>query len=324
MVNTCSYEESKGESRGFLLTCTFIVLFYGGALCALHLLLPGAREASGDYWGFVGQPFDAPEPNYLVVPWISEFWSVITVFPFAGWNLLRLGLKYGYSPQVLFTYVHTTVMYSTAFFSHMTLHTVIQQITCSLVISNAIVAYLVWGWIAGGPLKHFWFRFPVGFLGWAAMIYGIATFPFILKPFGGVYTLFVVQTPPVLGAFLGAVWLDSHNLGESQALKAGIRCLSVSGFLLCMAMCLSLVEVYYGMDYGVIASLLGFPWMHVVIHILEQIGIYGYGVGSACLHHCYVEPTPCSFKWCGLVPYLALSDASDFPSSTRGRLRKVS
>lgn len=285
-------------------------------MCAFHLLLPGARDASSDYWGWSGKPFDAPEPNYLVVPWIAEFWSVLTVFPFAGVNLLRLGLKYGYAPEVLFTYVHTTVMYSTAFFSHMTLSTVVNQITCSLVISNAVVAYLVWGWVAGGPLKHAWFRIPVGFFGWAAIIYGIATLPFILKPVGGVYTLFVVQTPPVFAAFVGALGLCYKDLGESKTLKSGIKVLAVSGFLLTLAMALSFVEVHYGMAYGVIHSLLGFPWMHVTIHILEQLGIYGYGVGSACLHHCYVDPTPCSFKWCGWVPYLAFSDDDGYAKST--------
>jgi len=159
-----------------------------------------------------------------------------------------------------------------------------------------------------GVLKQAWIRIPVGFFGWVAMIYGIATLPFKLKPVGGVYTLFVVQTPPVLGAFLGALWLRRRGLGECQVLKSGVQTLSVAGSLLTMAMALSWVEVHYGMKYGVITSLLGFPWMHVVIHILEQVGIYGYGVGTACLHHCYVEPTPCSFKWCGFVPYVALTN----------------
>merc|ERR1719487_969637 len=50
-----------------------IVGVYGGALCLAHALLPDAREATGDYWGNDGRPFDAPEPNYHIVPWIAEF-----------------------------------------------------------------------------------------------------------------------------------------------------------------------------------------------------------------------------------------------------------
>ena len=63
--------------------------------------------------------------------------------------------------------------------------------------------------------------------------------------------------------------------------QVGENVLCLAGFLLTMAMALSLVEVYYGASHGVLRSAAGFPWMHIVIHMLEQVGIYLSGFGSA-------------------------------------------
>jgi hypothetical protein len=277
-------------------------------------LLPGASYATGDYWGNQGKPFDAPEPNYHLVPWIAEFWSVVTVFPFAGVNLLRFALKYDYAMPLKAMYMLNISMYSCALVSHTTLYTFVNQITCAQVISAAIYAYMAWGWVVGWPLQLTWFRIAVGVCGWLCCIFGIIFFPFILSP--------------VIGAFLGALAVKyNHRLQvrKPQALRVGENILCIAGFLLTMAMALSLVEVYYGATHGVLHSAAGFPWMHIVIHTFEQVGIYLSGVGSACLHHIIADNSrPAEVRYAlGVAPYLRLGTQDAAEKETMEEMMEV-
>jgi hypothetical protein len=305
-------EDDPYATKHCIETSLLIIGVYGGALFLAHALLPLCfPDATDDYWGNSGQPFDAPEPNYHIVPWIAEFWSVVTVFPFAGVNLLRFALKYDYAPILKAMYILNISMYSCALVSHTTLYTLVNQVTCAQVISAAIYAYMAWGWIVGWPLQVTWLRVTVGLCGWLCCLGGIAVFPWVLTPVGGVYTLFVVQTPPVLGAFLGAMAVKyNHRLQarKPEAMRVGENVLVFAGFLLTSAMALSLVEVYYGASHGVLHSAAGFPWMHIVIHTFEQVGIYLSGFGSACLHHVIADKSrDAKVQYAlGFIPYLRL------------------
>ena len=66
--------------------------------------------------------------------------------------------------------------------------------------------------------------------------------------------------------------------------------------------------MYYGASHGVLRSAAGFPWMHIVIHTLEQVGIYLSGFGSACLHHVIADKSRAAeVRYAlGFVPYLRL------------------
>ena len=91
---------------------------------------------------------------------------MVTVFPFAGVNLLRFALKYDYAMPLKAMYILNVSMYSCALVSHATLYTVVNQVTCAQVISAAIYAYMAWGWIVGWPLQITWLRLAVGMCGW--------------------------------------------------------------------------------------------------------------------------------------------------------------
>ena len=52
-------------------------------------------------------------------------------------------------------------------------------------ISNAIVSYMAWGGILGGPFARNAIRVTIGILGWVCCVVGILFFPFLLQPAGG-------------------------------------------------------------------------------------------------------------------------------------------
>merc|ERR1712039_813068 len=73
------------------------------------------------------------------------------------------------------------------------------------------------------------------------------------------------------------------NLDMMQRKITVFELLLYSGTLLCMAMGISFVEI--SMDRNAVMIFDTFPYLHVMIHILEQIGIYNYGMGVAALQH---------------------------------------
>jgi hypothetical protein len=126
---------------------------------------------------------------------------------------------------------------------------------------------------------------------------------------GGVPALLTIQTPAVITALAGAFycWSNAKTAEGRQAFKY----LSVSGILLCSAMAVSLVEVSFGKQHQ--ARFFGIvPIYHILIHILEQIGIYLYGVGVSTLEHCVLRPVDVArarveYVFGGLIPYLAIT-----------------
>merc|ERR1712228_667074 len=73
-------------------------------------------------------------------------------------------------------------------------------------------------------------------------------------------------------------------MGDMMQRKINVfELLLYSGTLLCMAMAVSFVEI--SMNRNDVMIFEHFPYLHVTIHVLEQIGIYNYGMGVAALHH---------------------------------------
>merc|ERR1719242_2304638 len=72
---------------------------------------------------------------------------------------------------------------------------------------------------------------------------------------------------------------QSSDCDERQI--AVYELLLFAGMCLCAAMGVSVVEIV--MDRDSVSVWGCFPYLHVTIHVLEQIGIYHYGIGVAAL-----------------------------------------
>lgn len=262
------------------LTAAAVTAAYGGGLYALHCW-SGAR-GSPNYWGTLPSAWDHPEPNYVVSAAIGEFWSVLTTIPVAGALLAYQGLKYRYGAKVVRIYALTCAMYSLAFSAHLTLQKLVFSTTVTAVMSNALLTFAEFSGVVHRTLRSPWLRWAVVFLGEALLVATVATLPYALSANGGVWTLFVVQSPGVFLATALAAGLAWRAKGEEE--RTTYRTVCIAGSLLSSAMLLSLVECLIGFEYGYISSLWGFPWLHIAIHVFEQVGIYVFGVGVAALH----------------------------------------
>jgi len=228
--------------------------------------------------------FDHPEPNYAVLPFVCEFWSVLTTIPIAGTLLVleahRMGLRW--RSRVITTWV--LVMYCCACLSHCTMIDPLFRTTVSLVVGQALFVFGHWSYLLSLRLGDM--SAPLTMLLTSAVLIGVASVPQRLGMRGGHLSLGVIQTP---GVFIGLMAARMQRYRHRGA-KLGCSCQSTNeylcfaGALLMSAMLLSFLE-YYLWDSipSVLPVLGGFPLVHVAIHILEQVGIYTYGLCVAVI-----------------------------------------
>ena len=253
--------------------------------------------------------WDHPEPNYAVLPFVAEFFASATAIPLAGGLLLYQSLRFSYNLPVVILYLFDCWMYTCAFFSHMLLWPLLNSVTLTSVLTNALYTFAVYSGLAGGPLSRSLFlRLSLSLVLWVIVVSLVAVLPPWFGENGGVPALLVIQTPAVICACAGAAfcWKQTNHFHSRFA----FRLLTVSGALLCSAMAVSLFEVLYGKSFQ--ESVFGVvPYFHIVIHLLEQAGIYLYGVGVAVIEHTLLRPVEVGqasicYIW-GCVPYLAIS-----------------
>jgi hypothetical protein len=284
------------------IVAVYFGLFMGGTYLAVRHFAD--ERSSSDVWGSVGGHWDHPEPNYVVVGSVAEFYAVATALPLAGGLLLYQGLRFDYNFRVIFLYIMDCWMYTCAFFSHMTLWPLLNCVTLTSVMSNSLYTFSHYSHLAGGPLRYKAVRYSATGLLWLGVVYMVKYLPDWFGEKGGVPALLTIQTPAVVSAMLGAFYVSNNKHAETFSI------LKKSGLLLVLAMAVSLVEVLFG-QYCQDKYFGSFPFFHVVIHLLEQVGIYLYGVGVASIEHLIINPTPGGRieRIRGLLPYLAITTA---------------
>ena len=298
----------------------FVALVYGvfflGGLDALLSSIVTLKDKER-VWLSEGGLWDHPEPNYRVLPFVAEFFASFTAIPLAGGFLLYQALRFSYNKRVLVLFLLDCWMYTCAFFAHMLLWPLLNSVTLTSVLTNALYTFSVYSGLAGGPLRSTPVRILLTLMLWGAIVYMVIVLPPWFGQNGGVPALLTIQTPAVISALAGAFycWSNAKTAQGRQAFKY----LSVSGILLTSAMAVSLVEVIFGKEHQ--ARFFGIvPVYHMIIHILEQIGIYLYGVGVSTLEHCVLRPVDVArarveFLFGGCLPYLAITVESPVTSA---------
>eukprot|EP00931_Biecheleriopsis_adriatica_P046899 TRINITY_DN26989_c0_g1_i1.p1 TRINITY_DN26989_c0_g1~~TRINITY_DN26989_c0_g1_i1.p1 ORF type:complete len:443 (-),score=75.42 TRINITY_DN26989_c0_g1_i1:96-1343(-) len=269
-----------------------VVAFYGGLLVCLHRFALSSHAGAADeqthgFWGTLPSAWDHPEPNYVVSGAIGEFWSVLTTIPVAGFLLLYEGMRFGYGKKVMAIYCMTCCMYSLAFASHLTLQMHLFSTTVITVMSNALLTFALFSHVVHWSLDSKLFRAAIVLVAEIALVGTVTKLPYMIEH-GGVWTLFTVQSPGVfLATFLaGAMAWRS----KCQKERTTFSLVGTAGSLLSTAMVLSLVECLIGFEKGFLEEFWGFPWLHIAIHVLEQVGIYVFGVGVAALQALLLSP----------------------------------
>jgi cytochrome P450 len=256
------------------------------------------------HYDFLASPlvWDHPEPNFVISGGVAEFWSALTAIPLAGGLLLFTSLRYRFAAPVLFVSGFTVWMYNLALLSHATLNVYAFRVTLTSVMANAIAAFFLYGFLAAeleglfAELECTKCRAKVAVFALAVVATCATRLPEYLGPGGGVKTLFAVQAPPVWLAS-GLAFALSRST-KREELRPGFRMVAAAGFWLSLAMLLSLCEVLSGTATVLSLRTVGFPALHIAVHVSEQIGIYLYGISVAFLHHVAVDPRPnASFKW---------------------------
>ena len=297
----------EGLSVLVFISLIYSVFFMGG----LDMLLSSIVTIKDKQvvWRSEGGLWDHPEPNYEVLPFVAEFFASFTAIPFAGGFLLYQALRFSYNAPVCILFLLDCWMYTCAFFAHMLLWPLLNSVTLTSVLTNALYTFGVYAGLAGGPLKNTPFRILLTLCLWALIVYMVIVLPPWFGENGGVPALLTIQTPAVISALAGAFYCWSKT--DSPIGKKAFKLLSISGFLLCSAMGVSLIEVLYGKAHQ--ARFFGIvPVYHIIIHLLEQVGIYLYGVGVSTIEHCLIRPVDgahsrIEYLFGGLVPYLAVT-----------------
>jgi cytochrome P450 len=263
--------------------------------------------------------FDHPEPNFSVFFHIGEYFSTLTVIPVSGVMLLATAIRQKYPIILVALYLHITAMYMGAFVSHLTLVPIAFQCTVTGVVWNSLLAFWILGDVVpllladgGAPsspvvtflVRYPWVRRALAFAGAAVAALTVAHLPEYLCrwfPNGGFVALSIVQ-PPFVAAGLAAAWYmkrfasttppsSSPRGRAAAALRScpGVELVFRGGVFLMLAMALSAVETF--VDPLIVTAFGGYPLpvLHLIIHVLEQVGIYAYGVGSAAIHFFHVE-----------------------------------
>ena len=291
---------------------TYLFLLYSLS----HFIV--SASSIDDFWGYLPSVWDHPEPNYVFLHWICEFFSVITAIPIAGYLLMYNAWKYDYNNighnKVIGLYVIICSMYSFAFIAHSTLSPLLMSITLTAVLTNGVYTFYQYSYITKWRLLQPNInRLIICIIAESIIIYSVIKLPYILGEFGGVPTLTVVQTPAVSFATL-LVYLELKKTekrnGKNKKLdmlrkrKLSVyKLLLFSGLMLCAAMTVSFVEILMNRQSVNIFNC--FPYLHVTIHILEQIGIYNYGIGVAALQYLVIsnEPKSC-LEYCSVFAYI--------------------
>ena len=155
---------------------------------------------------------------------------------------------------------------------------------------NSLFTFSQYGHLAGGWLQTKAVRYPLTLLLWLAVVRMVRYLPDWFGEKGGVPALLTIQTPAVVSAMLGAFYVSRFQQADPVHAEV-FDILKLSGTLLVLAMAVSLVEVVFG-QFCQDAFFGNFPVFHVLIHALEQVGIYLYGVGVAAIEHLLVQRTP--------------------------------
>ncbi|EER17147.1 hypothetical protein Pmar_PMAR009582 [Perkinsus marinus ATCC 50983] len=311
------HSSSKMTGMEFLGVLIFIIGFYNVVLIGGvgYFTRAWPRDGEEVFWGYEDGLWDHPEPNYKVLPWVAEFYAVVSAIPLAGITLLYQAIRYRYDRVVLVLCLMDVWMYTCAFFSHMTLYPPLNAITLTSVLTNSLYTFFMYSWMAGGPLKSTPIRAILTVTIWLFIVQCVRTLPAMFGHRGGVPALLVIQVPAVVAAASGAAWMR-HNCEERE--KAIYGPLLFSGALLILAMGVSVIEVVYG-QYCQDHYFGNFPLFHVIIHTLEQIGIYLYGVMVASIRHTINEPRKgAKLEYCGgWLPYLRLASSSCYEGIAR-------
>lgn len=221
--------------------------------------------------------------------------------------------------QVLAVHALTCVMYTLAFVSHMTLQWMLFSVTVTSVMGNALLTFAQFSIVVHHILERWEVREFVVVAGLSILIPTVAQLPYVLKANGGVWTLLIVQSPGVFLAAGFAAFMYCRGRTRQERSTYGLVC--TAGVLLSSAMVFSLLENLIGFEWGFL-DWWGFPWIHILIHVLEQVGIYIFGVGVAALSSLLVEKREdAEVRFLGgWLPYLhirhykgLLADASDHP-----------
>ena len=284
-----------------LVLVVYLVFFIGGLNVLLQSIVK--LDSKDRVWQSEGGLWDHPEPNYGIMPFVAEFFASITAVPLAGALLLFQALRFSYNGPVLMLFLLDCWMYTCAFFAHMLLWPLLNAVTLTSVLTNALYTFAIYSGLAGGPLRNPYFRVLTTVCLWIVIVGLVVVLPDWFGENGGVPALLTIQTPAVISALAGSMYCYSLN-------PEAFKLLSASGVLLCSAMGVSLVEVLVGKYFqerffGVV------PVFHIIIHSLEQVGIYLYGVGVAVIEHKMVRPVEfgharMEYFW-KRVPYFAIT-----------------
>ena len=308
---------SKEASMVLLFTVAVYCVFLMGGLHTLLTAIVALRDKQ-KVWLSEGGLWDHPEPNYSVLSFVAEFFASVTAIPLAGGFLLYQALRFSYNTPVLVLFLMDCWMYTCAFFSHMLLWPLLNSVTLTSVLTNALFTFGVYAGLAGGPLRNPYVRIPLTLVLWLTIVYLVVVLPPMFGDNGGVPALMIIQTPAVISALAGAVYC--WNKMQLPVGQQAFRLLTVSGILLCLAMGVSLIEVLFGTYcqqrwFGIV------PVFHIVIHALEQVGIYLYGVGVATIDHCIIRPVEVGYARIeyvlNVVPYLVITVPATATASAR-------
>ncbi len=304
------------------ISAVYTIFLMGGLDALLSSLV--VLEDKQKVWLSEGGLWDHPEPNYRVLPFVAEFFASFTAIPLAGGFLLYQALRFSYNAPVLILFLLDCWMYTCAFFAHMLLWPLLNSVTLTSVLTNALYTFGVYSGIAGGIFRNTVIRILMTLGLWSLIVYMVVVLPPWFGENGGVPALLTIQTPAVISAIAGAFYCWSRT--NTAMGRQAFRLLSISGVLLCLAMSVSLVEVIFGKQHQ--AQFFGIvPVYHIIIHILEQIGIYLYGVGVTIIEHSMIRPVEVAtvrveYFFGGMVPYLAITVKEEEPRRRSPRLVK--